>query len=403
MPYRLRKNRKRLRRNQKRARSGCRARCCGPGPQDLYYWAVRCDIYLGEPIPEIPADVPLSILIPVPYSCGEESCEIEGLRLVIYGGYCYVVMEEPGQYQTEPGCTDRLLARRFREDFFPPPAPPIVDPADITCKERTATCENSECIPVAPPEACCPAGGEPCTPESRPCDPCDCPRFSKYALRVTWEGAASLRDADDNHTATYITRGTFTALFDCTSGQLVVTGGGTGFVGYTSGGPDGPGFPSPEPITVFPLTFLQSNAFGHIPRNVIALAETAGIADGSGSATYNPQAFLSIYAYPGQPCNEDYLYPRDNSSIDGFSHAALTASCLGGDGEQSGSGAYIGTPNIIRNQHQSTIRWTWVPLVACPQDPNPFIGGSPHGGRNAAVPLTRATLRKMLTKFGGLK
>lgn len=368
--------------------SRCRQRCCTSA---FYYLAVRCDIRYRPPVPlPIPEEVPTHILIPGPWGCPGDTCEIEGERLVLYGGYCYVVSPAgAGEYQ-EPPCDDRPLAMRIAESERPQGVPVVLH-AQLTCKPRGDTC-NEDCIPIAEPGSCCSPQNCSNDPGRNECYPCDCPTFKRFGLVMQWSAryttrgpGACLPEFDVRNS------GSTTAIYDCDElPGLLVSLNGT----VTRSCEAGPGMPDWCPLVEYSGPPQQPDGygslrFGDVPA-FLAMVETRYL-DASGAISCNAgyeTIVPSVTAPPtGRPCVGGET--RDDSCQSGDSWA-LSSNCYGGTYSASGTGASNAEPGCTRFTYTTSIAWAWVPLVRCADAPDPLLDVPP-----AVKDQVRRALRKL--------
>lgn len=379
--------------------------CCGPGTPTRYYWARRCDVVYPPPVPlPIPEGVPSDILIPVPFGCAGEACEIEGLRVVAYRGYCYIVVEDDQESEV-PGCEGRLLALRVRIEDMGDPPPPVVDPAEIICKDPGAECVQSDCIPVAPPGSCClPSFDDECNPDDPrgECNPCECPRFARYLFVMQWVVEADtwgpLFDGGE-HTGRLRTNGTITLLADCTSGVPVYTPGGAYsyslrhfVIGQEIYDVEYSGPPSDDAGPVSVAGGLnEPREFGRVPANALLnLSASVSIFDGTAATGCSPCTTYGVWS-SGCECVDDNGAP--GNSCEGPSTTSASASCWGGEFTHSGETGSEFEPGHVRHRYQGTYRWWYIPLLRCTDDDGFAASGLRAARSEGTMSLIRRAMR----------
>lgn len=352
--------------------------CCAPS---LFYLATRCDlVYQPLPLPlPVPDTVPARILIPAPYKCYGESCEIDGGRLVRYGDYCYVV-DSLTNHQPEP-CHDRLEARKYRLDDFDP-VPPIARREDINCALPGAWCDT-DCLPMAAPGSCC-YETSPCGPDGpTPCEPCGCPRYHRWALRVDWEGWSKTRHNETSRTfgcnecdlqAYASTRGVVIGVYECTSEvdyRLLWHTASSRYdcvVGCDSGSYLASECARRRALyDSIPWEQVMAivGSFGVSPRLIMAI-----VADMASAPSVNSQ-FAGI-ALPEPGVCDLVAEPSPAECMITSIETRIRANCFGGQLTARGWQMLRDDPRCAGVPHPCrlgdgalTIRWSWIPLVRC--------------------------------------
>jgi len=407
MTKRLRKDGRIVRKGGKLARERCRTQCCGPGPSDEFYLARRCDIVYPPPVPlPIPPEVPPDILIQATYFCSGESCEIEGGRLILYGGYCYMVVGS-GRNQPPP-CEDKALAQRYILSQFDP-VPPIADPLHLTCKPPGSLCDE-ECIPQAPPGSCCFPSNIPCASQSDrnpECWPCDCPSFHKYALVATWNHEFDEFDQFGVQQIRLRSSGNIAVQYECEFDEF----GGVRVVATGSGGVNRActvfppctgacdGVPYVGPPEMETVDFLR---FGDVPRALLDRQQLVGYCAGQRTCAGCDMGFQGVNP-PEHPCSCQSTRPDPDIPGDhciSTTQATQEANCYGGRLVTGGRVSTVFVNNVTWYTWSTNFQWAWVPLVRCADDPNPILAGAPLGrGGHRSTALTKGLIRSILDRF----
>lgn len=398
--------------------------CCCDGE---YYFAVRCDVRYPPPFPlPIPDTIPAAILIPAPFHCPGEACEINGLRVVVYGGYCYVV-EETDEPMAEP-CDDRLRARRYARSDLPEEAPPIADPGDVRCQPLGATC-GDDCLPEV---ECCLASA-PCE-GCPPAEPgCYCPPYGRALCVVEWSGFAKYkwvasRCPEGNCEPAFETayQGLSAWVFDCQTPNAPQRVAFSVWGECQEYGPcefwgEGPVCP------LWRARYLEdpavNPAFARPPASFGAPPDYTTLAEGCVGKPWSIALRGECFPHRGENIEvftqplfgdtvlcafEQVLEPDAIAPLAGRSKYLLSAGCFGGSWTSEGF-RHVGPHHCafapsnpwpgcqFLDRYAISIRWHWLPLARCPQTgfvsqrPLPYTGARALPAGASSEALTVAT------------